>query len=130
MSSRNKPARQQQITIHQAKLHQGPLPDPETLAQYEQIQPGFANRVITLAEGEAQHRRGLDRKVISMNFWLTLCGMLFGLLSIAGVTYLCHYAFSIGAKTEASAIAIGVLVSVGGVFLWRRGKSDGESKVK
>ncbi|GAB6010842.1 DUF2335 domain-containing protein [Viscerimonas tarda] len=40
---------------HQA--YSGPIPDPESLAKYETIQSGFAERIMRMAEDEAAHRR-------------------------------------------------------------------------
>lgn len=34
----------------------GPIPSPKDLAQYEQLQPGLAERIIQMAEREQQHR--------------------------------------------------------------------------
>lgn len=38
-------------------ITQGALPNPEILARYEQISPGTAERIISMAEDEARHRR-------------------------------------------------------------------------
>jgi uncharacterized membrane protein len=118
MARGNKPTRQQ-VTISQAKFHQGPFPDPDTLDRYNQIQPGFAERIIQLAETEADHRRSVEKRVVNMNFILGGIGMIFGLIAIVGVLALCYYAFSLGYDTAAGAIATGVLIGIGGVFLSR-----------
>lgn len=46
----------------QAEIHHGPLPHPEVLRQYDQLSPGAADRIITMAEGEAAHRRQMERQ--------------------------------------------------------------------
>jgi uncharacterized membrane protein len=38
-----------------------PLPPPESLAAYEQVMPGAADRVFKMAEQQAIHRQGLER---------------------------------------------------------------------
>lgn len=38
----------------------GPIPPPERLSQYNQIVPGSANRIIQMAETQAEHRRQLE----------------------------------------------------------------------
>ncbi|MGH7200157.1 MAG: DUF2335 domain-containing protein [Planctomycetaceae bacterium] len=35
----------------------GPLPHPAVLQQYEEIQPGFADRILRMAEQQGQHRQ-------------------------------------------------------------------------
>ena len=39
----------------------GPLPAPETLAGYDRIMPGLANRIVEMAEAYQKHQIGLER---------------------------------------------------------------------
>nr|DAR22085.1 MAG TPA: putative membrane protein [Caudoviricetes sp.] len=39
----------------------GPIPPPEILSGYEQIHPGFADRIISMAEKQSAHRQGLEK---------------------------------------------------------------------
>lgn len=41
------------------------LPSPEVLQAYEQVSPGLADRILTLAETEAQARRDAERAAAS-----------------------------------------------------------------
>lgn len=43
------------IVFEQSTAHAGPLPAPETLAAYDALLPGLADRIVTLAEGYAKH---------------------------------------------------------------------------
>ena len=74
----------------------GPIPSPETLSQYDKIVPGSANRIIQMAEAQADHRRkledctirgqmhqsnrgqwmalGISLTVIGASVWVTLAG--------------------------------------------------------
>lgn len=45
----------------------GPIPPPQVLAGYEQVLPGAANRIITMAERQSDHRQDLERRVVSAN---------------------------------------------------------------
>ena len=38
----------------------GPIPPPEILAKYEELKPGFAERIIKMAEEQGKHRRLLE----------------------------------------------------------------------
>jgi uncharacterized membrane protein len=42
--------------------YNGPLPHPTTLAQFEQIVPGSAQRLIANLEAEGQHRREMEKE--------------------------------------------------------------------
>lgn len=42
--------------------YSGPLPAPETLARYEQVLPGIAERTLRLVESEQEHRHRMQEK--------------------------------------------------------------------
>lgn len=116
--SKNKPARQQ-VTIQRTTAFMGPLPPPEVLERYEELQPGFANRLLTLTEDEALHRRGQEKRIVWMNFSLSTLGLVSALASVGGVLWLCYYAFERGFEDASKTIAISVLIGIAGVFLFR-----------
>jgi len=57
----------QEITQVEQKFHQGPIPDPETLAGYNQIVPNAAERILRMAEIEADHRQSLESSTLQAN---------------------------------------------------------------
>lgn len=54
----------------QRYVHQGPLPDPVTLANYEKLMPGLAERVVRMAEKEQEHRHECDHARNNANMQL------------------------------------------------------------
>jgi len=48
--------RQEQTTV----AYSGPIPHPNDLARYEEILPGAAERIMKMAELQAEHRRALE----------------------------------------------------------------------
>lgn len=42
----------------------GPLPHPAILKQYEDIQTGFANQIMQMAQKEQNHRQDLEKKIV------------------------------------------------------------------
>lgn len=56
------------IAFLSVKSHSGPLPSPETLAGYENAQSGAADRVITMAEKQQNHRMDLEKIAIRRQF--------------------------------------------------------------
>lgn len=48
--------------IAQQISYQSPLPPPEVLQKYNQIQPGLVEKIIELTETQANHRRALEDK--------------------------------------------------------------------
>jgi uncharacterized membrane protein len=58
----------QVVTVQQTvQGFTGPIPPPAVLAGYEQVLPGSANRIITMAERQSEHRQSLERQVVSAN---------------------------------------------------------------
>lgn len=68
--------------------HKGPLPSPQTLAGYEQILPGCADRIVSMAEGEQAHRHAMDRKAVDTWASLARVGQIFAFI-IAVVAIAC-----------------------------------------
>ncbi len=59
--AKNHPSEATQGLSIRSESFQGPLPHPRTLAEYEQVYPGAAARILSLTESEAEHRRSLER---------------------------------------------------------------------
>lgn len=79
---------EQRITAMSASFS-GPLPPPNILEGYEKILPGAADRIITMAETQLNHRHDMESTVIKSNvknehtgmllaFCLTIALMAFG----------------------------------------------------
>jgi len=60
--------------------HQGPLPPAESLAQYEKVAPGSAERIIAMAEQQAVHRQVMEKKVIDSDIANSRRGLIYGLI--------------------------------------------------
>lgn len=54
-----------------AAIFSGPLPPPNLLQGYDDIQPGFAERIVRMAEGEADHRRQQEQKALDADIKLS-----------------------------------------------------------
>ena len=50
------------VTLTATMTYSGPMPHPEMLAEYERITPGLADRIVALAERQANHRMMLESK--------------------------------------------------------------------
>lgn len=88
----------------------GPLPHPDILRQYEQIQPGFAERIMQMAESESRHRRQQENRAMSATIWEVRLGQIFafliGSLTIAAGSYTALHGSPI----------VGGLIGTGGVI--------------
>ncbi len=106
------------IATFEARYVSGPLPSPDILKQYDTVVPGSAERIITMAEQQGDHRRDLERKVIDSNianerrgqrlgFILTLAAMAFGVLLVQK-----------GATAAGVTSVLGALAVLAGVFVY------------
>lgn len=69
-------------------FHSGPLPPAEHLQKYDDVLPGLAERIVTMAEIEGEHRRKTERKSGWRDFFVTIFGQIlaFGVtLVLAGL---------------------------------------------
>jgi uncharacterized membrane protein len=63
---------------------EGPIPLPETLAEYDTMMPGLALRIVDWAEREAEHRRAVERSMLRMAWGGLWCALLVSLTTIGG----------------------------------------------
>ncbi|MCH8318128.1 MAG: DUF2335 domain-containing protein [Bacteroidetes bacterium] len=49
---------------------------------YEEIQPGFADRILKMTEEESVSRKGFERKIINFSFLTIIIGQILGFLAV------------------------------------------------
>jgi uncharacterized membrane protein len=98
--------------------HQGPLPPPDLLKQYDEVVPGAAERIISMAENQAQHRQELEASVIRTDNLKSILGMVFGfVIALVGFGGGLYAAFA-GQPFWGGAVSIGTLTSVVIAFIY------------
>ncbi len=111
----------------------GPIPPPSILSEYDQITPGLAERIVSMAETEASHRHGMDTQAISADisfqnkmFAEARLGQVFGL--IIGVTAIAAGAYTAvnGAQWPGGIIGGGGVIGLVSVFIYGRKHSDNQ----
>ncbi|OQX75962.1 MAG: hypothetical protein B6D64_10760 [Bacteroidetes bacterium 4484_276] len=110
----------QTAVISQQSFYQGQLPPPEMMARFKEIDPSFPDRIITMAENEANNRHKNEIATHKMLIRTSYMGMIFAFLSVLIISTIVTYAFSLGFATQAATIATGVIVGIAGVFLMRK----------
>lgn len=65
------------IVSQTSVVFSGPLPPPQVLKQYNDIVPGAADRVLSMAEEQSKHRQHLERYVIRTDGLKSVLGLLF-----------------------------------------------------
>lgn len=93
----------------------GPLPPPQILADYNRIVPGSGNRIIAMAEKQAEHRRRLETQVISSDITNSRVGLVCGLLiGLVAATIIAIY----GNPQAGVGMGLVTLASLVGVFVY------------
>lgn len=110
------------ISLEQHRAYSGPIPDPESLAGYEQIQPGFAERIVKMAEDEALHRRANENRIIKNSTRMAVTGIIFAFVAVLIFSGIVIYAISQHSNIAALSTVIAALASLAGIFVFFRNK--------
>lgn len=70
------------LMVMRSEMYSGPIPPPEALARYEEIQPGAADRILKMAEKQQDHRMALETKAIGGQVDQSKRGQIFGFIAI------------------------------------------------
>ncbi|KAF2515080.1 DUF2335 domain-containing protein [Flavobacterium salilacus subsp. salilacus] len=113
-----------------AKHHSGPLPDSETMIEYNSVIPNGADRIMIMAEKQQDHRISMENKVVGHQLKESSRGQLFGfILSIISLLVSGILAYT-GHETTGGIIGGATIISLAGIFVLGRFKSDRKKKYK
>ncbi|HHL33066.1 MAG TPA: DUF2335 domain-containing protein [Desulfobulbaceae bacterium] len=123
----------QQLVLQQHVVS-GPIPDPATLQGYEDILTGAAERILTMAEGEAKHRREVEAAALAAQIEAdkrkhkeVLRGQLFGMVTTLTAFSLAAFALAKGYPSVAATICGATIIALATVFVTGR-KNIGSTK--
>jgi uncharacterized membrane protein len=123
---------QSQVIQHQAVVSawHGPLPSPADLAQFEQVLPGMADRIMTMAEAQGQHRREIESRAVTTAIRTQYIGVCFGfvtaMVAIGGGIYL----IASGFQTTGLVSILATLVGLVSAFVFGRQRLQGDRASK
>lgn len=110
--------------------YSGPVPPPELLLAYDELDPGRGGKILQLAEDQTRHRMRLEDRVITSDIvrsWAGLVlGFVFGLLILAAGSALIYG----GHDWAGAGIITGTLVTGAGVFVYGRSSQAAERERK
>ncbi|MBI5711777.1 MAG: DUF2335 domain-containing protein [Candidatus Eisenbacteria bacterium] len=124
------PARAAEVQTVQFVHHQGPLPPPEQLEHYNRVLPGAAERIFTLAERQAEHRRNLESTVVTGNLRAQARGQLMGAMIVMVAMVIGGFLIHEGRPTEGFVSMFVPLAAVAGLFIWGRRRQEEERNQK
>lgn len=117
-----------QELIAEARMYQGPIPDPDILKGYADIDPSYPDRIIKMTESQVAHRHSIENKIVDGNIKTEKLGMI-----IAFIIVLVGFGvgtFLIYNEREASGMAsiLTPLVSIIAVFAYNKYKATKDEK--
>ena len=96
----------------------GPLPPPSVLAEFEQVEPGAANRIISMTENQLRHNQEMEKLVVNstvgdsrLGVWLAF--ILVIVVSVGGVIVAV-----LGHSVAGAVICISVIGGIVGTFIY------------
>ncbi|MCF8111204.1 MAG: DUF2335 domain-containing protein [Desulfobacteraceae bacterium] len=116
----------QQQQLIKAEQFSGPVPHPEILRQYDEILPGAAERILSMAESESEHQKDMDKTAIHLKSQENKRGQIFALITVIlafSTATACAY---LGATTPAGIIGGTTVVGLVAVFITGRSKNSQE----
>jgi uncharacterized membrane protein len=113
-----------------AASYSGPLPPPEQLAGYERVLPGAADRILAMAESQAEHRQNLEQTAIGGASRRSWWGLWLG-FAIAVVVFVLGTIMVMTGHDGAGASVMAVdVATLAGVFVFGRVDQKRERQAK
>ena len=115
---------QKNIQVTESTSFSGPIPPPESLAHYGQVDPTMPNRILALAEREAENRHNVERKALDANITFNhkkfnerRLGQIFGLtIGLSGLICSTVLAF-LSAETASAIVGGSTVIGLVGLFV-------------
>ena len=97
--------------------HSGPLPDPRTLALYDEILPGLADRIMTMADNQSNNRMALEKAVVYGNVAGDSRGMHAAVVVAVAMICLAAFLAYLHMPGYAVTVAITNIAAIAGLFV-------------
>lgn len=110
------PSRQSPQLIAHAEWN-APLPPPEALRQFGEVDPSFPERIVRMAEGQAHHRQRGERVQQWIDAALRAGGLICAFASVVGVLLLSWYGFEKGHAAEAAGMVAALVAGMVAAFI-------------
>lgn len=117
--------RSTRVEVWQEQLHIGPLPSPSDLAEYEDVLPGAAERIIRMAElplemaaDQNSHRIQIESKIIQNDVFLSRVGLFMGYSLAAGTVGGGIWLINNGRDTAGLTAIVTAVAGLVGIFVY------------
>lgn len=114
----------------EATAYSGPLPPPATLAEYERVVPGLAERIVVQFEEQGRHRRTLELKVVESNATAQLRGQIVGGVIAIAAMVTAIVLMAMGLTTAGIVLFIADFATLAAVFITGRRGQEREREAR
>lgn len=105
------------LTIIQQESYEGPIPHPRIIREYERILPGSADRILSMAEKQQEHRIVIEKKAVESQLRQSRTGQKFAfVIFLVGLAISVVFAY-LDMKAFAGIFATVTLVTIIGLFI-------------
>lgn len=105
-----------------AQEYSGPLPPPRMLEHYDSVHPGFADRIVLMAEKEQNHRHNLENQGVSGAINKDSRGQHYALITSILLISACTFLIYSGHEVSGSILGGGSLTGLAYIFISGRKK--------
>ena len=106
------------VQIHaEQTIRSGPIPAPEELIRYNTACPDAADRIIKMAELQAEHRQDIEKTVINAQCRNSLAGIIASVLVSIAVIFCGTYCIVQGYNITGGVLIGGDLATLTGIYL-------------
>lgn len=118
-----------EVIEQRISLRRGPVPSPDDLQEYDRVLPGAADRLISMAERQAEHRQYVERRMVDAGTHNTARGQVLGFILALIVVVLGFVLLMAGKETAGLVALILPLATLAGAFIYGevRGRSENGS---
>jgi len=109
-----------QQVVRETKIFSGPLPPPDMLAAYNQVFPGCAERIVTMAEKEQGHRHQTESTDLTGTIALARRGQLIGAVLASIALFGGIYLVANDKDIQGFSLILGDVLLFGGAFVYDR----------
>jgi len=109
-----------EVVRSELRVFSGPLPPPEILAKYNEAFPDCAERIVAMADNQANYRHELEKADLEASIILGKRGQIIGATLAAIVMLGGIYLLANDKSAEGLALITGDAVAFGGAFIYDR----------
>jgi uncharacterized membrane protein len=124
----------QQIPVITATSFSGPLPIPTQLKEYDIVLPGAAERILSMAEKQLEHRISMEKKTLEVQTYSikeslkqSKIGQYLGFIASMGLITISAVLVLNGHDVSGGILGSGTVVGLAAVFINGRQKSKDNS---